>query len=334
MTPKYLQTCYNKYLAASSCAREHGKTLYKPKLMITIASFAANNGLIALQLPLEILIKLMLDDAYTLHWGFGICPRTGNYDSKICNALWAINNRPTNRAYCIDTALQIIFGKTSEQTKEKKDMADEDFVFEANAERLNKNKFQPGFSNPWIRRCQNTWRRRDLDFYVSLAKDVADGEVPFIARAWGPEYDANLFPDEVDHSQEAELPFEKFTFFNNDGPYQPAADEYPDATRIFAPHVPSAAASTSSSSSSSSSSTSSILTSSRGGASSSTSSSTSSSKKRGRSNFTFTNWPSRAFDNDDEDAPLGQKTTPSNLRRSDKRQRTAAPTTPTRSSSS
>ena len=110
-TPKFLHECYSEHKAMSSAAREHGKTLYKPKLMNQITNFYYNNLLNPLQLSMEVMLVLMLEDGYNFHWSWAAAPHTGAYDGGKANAIFAINNRPTRKAFDHHKAFALVFGR-------------------------------------------------------------------------------------------------------------------------------------------------------------------------------------------------------------------------------
>lgn len=110
-SPKFLQECHAEHIAMSSAARENGKVIYKPKFMNQVTAFYYDNLLNPLQLSLEVMLILMLEDGYNFHWSWVAAPHTGFYDGGKANAVFAINNRPTRKAFCIEKAFAIVFGR-------------------------------------------------------------------------------------------------------------------------------------------------------------------------------------------------------------------------------
>jgi hypothetical protein len=111
LTAAFLKSCLTAYRAASSCTR-NGLILPKSRFLQEVFRFYENRNLAPLQLPVELLVVLMANVGYTLHWDWCACPRTGVIISAIANAVFAFNNRVRNHRYNREHLWEVVFGRS------------------------------------------------------------------------------------------------------------------------------------------------------------------------------------------------------------------------------
>lgn len=111
LSDDYLQSCLNKYLAVCNGATQKGKIIHRPTMYVDMETWYRDHNLKGLLLPPLVIFYLMLRDGYVISNKFVMSyTKTGATDMHTFNALWRLNNRPSNNRFDLFDMIIVLFG--------------------------------------------------------------------------------------------------------------------------------------------------------------------------------------------------------------------------------